>query len=101
MTNQYTVDRILYVTPPGKPITELRKSGEYLVLYTEDNEVLHRFRHWSQVKRITPYLQGVFFGKNQLVAADLYFPNNKTVRKRLIVALRGHKTRDRQKLGVR
>lgn len=60
---------ILYTSPIGSPITELRKAGDKLVLYTESNELYQRFKDWKQVLHWTKYTTG-----KDLVGVDLYFP---------------------------
>ena len=61
MTNQYLRDDSLYRAPVGEPITELRQVGVHLALYTEDNAILGRFRHWSQMLYLVPYTQNEQF----------------------------------------
>lgn len=78
--NQHLIDRTLYNSPVGGPNTELRTMGDRLVLYTEDNIILIRFRSWEQLLYWVPYSKG-----GQLIAADLYFP--KSAQKSLLRAL--------------
>lgn len=97
MANQFTSDDILYQTPlrQGVPITELRKTGKMVVLYTEDNAVLRRFSLWKHVHHTVPYYQNAFFGKRRLIAADIWFP--KSASKQLVRALSDGKIRTLRK----
>ena len=97
MSNQYLKDDVLFTSPVGEPITELRLVGKKLVLYTEDNGILARFRHWSQMLYLIPYTREIMGGAGQLVGADLYFP--KTATKQLIQALRENTRRPQKKGG--
>lgn len=62
---------ILFVSPIGRQITELRKVGNRLILYTESNDVYKQFKEWKQLIQHVPYLQ-----VRSLVGVDLYFPKS-------------------------
>ena len=86
--NQYNQDALFYTSPGGIPLTTLElRSLDKLTLYTEDNKVLNRFRHWSQLIYLVPYTQeqGEKHPVEVLVAADLYFP--KSAKNQLLKAL--------------
>jgi len=78
--NRTLENSILFTSPIGRQITELRAAGGRLVLYTESNEVYKQFKEWKQLIQMVPYNSG----KN-LVGVDLYFPRE--ARKALIRAL--------------
>ena len=78
--NQHLETDILYTAPIGQPITELRITGDKLVLYTESNELYKRLKLWKQIIHWTKYTKGA-----SLVGVDLYFP--KSARKALLRAL--------------
>lgn len=78
--NQRLKNDVLYTSRIGGPITELRKSGDNLVLYTESNEVYKRFKTWKDLIQKATYTLN-----KDLIAVDLYFP--RSARKALIRAL--------------
>lgn len=78
--NRTLGNSILFTSPIGQQITELRASGDRLVLYTESNELYKKFKDWKGLIQVAPYTSG----KN-LVGVDLYFPRE--ARKALIRAL--------------
>ena len=82
--NQFTGSDILYQAPRGSPITELRKAGSNVVLYTEDEALIRRLKEWKQLLHQVKYIQ-----QKTLVGVDLYF--NKKVTKQLIKALENHR----------
>lgn len=67
--NRTLQNSILYTSPIGRQITELRSSGDRLVLYTESNDLYKQFKDWKQLIQVAPYLSG-----ENLVGVDLYFP---------------------------
>ncbi len=85
--NQFDRDGLLYQSPGGNPVTSLEFRGENLALYTEDNKVLNRFRHWNQLIYLIPYTQeqGLKHLTEVPVAYDLFFP--KSARKQLLRVL--------------
>ena len=48
--------------------TELRRIGNRLALYTDDNAVYERLSRWKATLNRVPYQQG-----RRIVAVDLYF----------------------------
>lgn len=78
--NRTLENSILYTSPIGRQMTELRRAGDRLILYTESNELYKQFKGWKQLIHLVPYHSG----KN-LVGVDLYFPRE--ARKALIRAL--------------
>lgn len=69
--------------------TELRDygDGKQIVLYTEDTEVLKRFRRWNPRPREVFYWHGVPPGW-RTVAVDLYFPKSQEAKVREEAGLR-------------
>ena len=67
--NQHTQDDIFYTSKVGDLITELRKFGEEICLYTEDPEVFRRFSASKFCQGI-----GAYERADQIYAHDLYFP---------------------------
>ncbi len=49
-------------------VAELRRVGNRLALYTDDNAVYRRLSRWKATRRRVPYHQG-----RNVVAVDLYF----------------------------
>lgn len=81
MTNQHLKDDILYTSPVGKPLIELRALDKSrLVLYTDDFGVFQRFKAWRQLISFTPYFRQELMSKGgpgeRLVGVDLYFPRS-------------------------
>ena len=76
MSNQHDPGDIIFVTPAGGPITELRQLGNHhLALYTEDNQLLHDLREWTQLIRYTRYTKEVN-GREVTIAVDMIFPRS-------------------------
>lgn len=69
--NQHLNDGALFASPVGQPITELRKAGDQVILYTEDHEINKRFKDWKNLIQRVPYLQA-----RSLIGVDLYFPKS-------------------------
>ena len=69
--NQYDSGDILFLSPAGGPITELRQTyQDELALYTEDNQLLQDLREWKQLKMYVRYFKG-----GRTIAVDMIFPH--------------------------
>lgn len=68
--NQHTAANGLYLSRGGNPITELRKVGKEICLYTEDPEVFRRFSSSKFLVKIVTYQNH----RAEIYAHDLYFP---------------------------
>ncbi len=86
--NQFNQDGLFYQSPGGQPLTTLELRGDKFALYTEDNKVCNRFRHWSQLLYLVPYTQeqGLKYPVEVAIAYDLFFP--KSAKNQLIRALK-------------
>jgi len=49
-------------------VAELRRIGNKLALYTDDNDVYHRLSRWNATLYRVPYKQG-----KSVVGVDMYF----------------------------
>lgn len=86
--NQHDSGDILFLSPAGGPITELRQTyQDELALYTEDNQLLQDLREWKQLIRYTRYTKG-----GRTIAVDMVFPH--AALKDLLKKLHAAKARD-------
>ena len=69
--NQHLADDVLYISPVGKEISELRMAGDRSILYTESADINRRFKDWEKLIQRLPYIQS-----RSLVGVDLYFPKS-------------------------
>jgi len=79
--NQHLIDGALFSSPVGRQITELRRAGDQVILYTESQDINRQFKDWKKLTQRVPYLQA-----RSLIGVDLYFPKSEA--KELLRSLR-------------